>query len=109
MRRSPSSPRRGAGYCAYAEPDLHRLRFIAKARDFGFPIEDIRTLLNLWADTDRSSAEVKAIALARAAEFMRKAEALSALRDVLIKLVERCHGDARPDCPIIKELAGGRS
>ncbi|MCW1431940.1 Cu(I)-responsive transcriptional regulator [Novosphingobium sp. JCM 18896] len=105
----PPPPRRGAGYRAYAEPDLHRLRFIANARDLGFPIEDIRTLLGLWADGGRSSAEVKAVALARAKEFQRKAEALSALRDALVDLAKHCHGDERPNCPIIAELAGARN
>lgn len=104
----PAPPRRGAGYRAYGEPDLHRLRFIANARDLGFPIEEIRTLLGLWADSGRSSAEVKRIALARAEELQRKAEALTALRDSLVNLATRCHGNERPDCPIIAELAGAR-
>src|SRR3546814_13548126 len=69
----------------------------------------IRTLLSLWANTGRASAEVKRLALARADEFQRKAEALTALRDTLIDLAERCQGDERPDCPIIAELAAARS
>jgi Cu(I)-responsive transcriptional regulator len=100
----PAPARRGAGY-RDGERDLHRLRFIANARDLGFPIEEIRTLLSLWANTGRASAEVKRLALARADEFQRKAEALTALRDTLIDLAERCQGDERPDCPIIAELA----
>lgn len=86
----PAPARRGAGYRDYGERDLHRLRFIANARDLGFPIEEIRTLLSLWANTGRASAEVKRLALARADEFQRKAEALTALRDTLIDLAERC-------------------
>jgi Cu+-exporting ATPase len=105
----PAPARRGAGYRDYGERDLHRLRFIANARDLGFPIEEIRTLLSLWANTGRASAEVKRLALARADEFQRKAEALTALRDTLIDLAERCQGDERPDCPIIAELAAARS
>jgi len=101
----PAPPRRGAGYRDYGERDLHRLRFIANARDLGFPTEEIRTLLDLWADTGRASAEVKRLALARAEQFQRKAEALTALRNTLVELAERCHGDERPDCPIIAELA----
>jgi Cu(I)-responsive transcriptional regulator len=101
----PAPPRRGAGYRDYGERDLHRLRFIANARDLGFPIEDIRTLLGLWSDAGRASAEVKRVALARAEELQRKAEALTALRRTLVHLAERCHGDERPDCPIIAELA----
>jgi Cu(I)-responsive transcriptional regulator len=101
----PAPPRRGAGYRDYGERDLHRLRFIANARDLGFPIEDIRTLLGLWSDTGRTSAEVKRIALARAEELQRKADALTVLRRTLVDLAEQCHGDERPDCPIIAELA----
>ncbi|KHS45220.1 MULTISPECIES: Cu(I)-responsive transcriptional regulator [Novosphingobium] len=101
----PAPPRRGAGYRDYDERDLHRLRFIANARDLGFPIEEIRTLLGLWADTGRSSADVKRVALARAEELQRKAEALTTLRETLVDLAERCHGDERPDCPIIAELS----
>ena len=104
----PAPSRRDSGYRDYGERDLHRLRFIANARNIGFPIEDIRTLLGLWSDTGRSSAEVKRIALARAEELQRKAEALTALRRTLVDLAERCHGDERPDCPIIAELATPR-
>ena len=81
------------------------MRFIANARDLGFPIEEIRVLLDLWNDRSRASAEVKALATARAEELQRKAAALEAMRRTLVDLAERCHGDARPDCPIIEELA----
>ena len=101
----PEAPRRDSGYCDYSPADLHRLRFIANARDLGFPIEEIRTLLTLWSDRGRSSAEVKALASARAEELHRKAVALEAMRRTLLDLAERCHGDMRPDCPIIEELA----
>ncbi|KQN11739.1 MerR family DNA-binding protein [Sphingomonas sp. Leaf28] len=100
----PAPPRRGS-YRDYADADIHRLRFIANARDLGFPIEEIRTLLGLWSDRDRSSAEVKALAKARAAELGRKARALKAMQSALIDLVERCNGDDRPQCPIIESLA----
>jgi len=99
----PAPPRRGS-YRDYSDPDVHRLRFIANARDLGFPIEEIRTLLGLWSDRDRSSAEVKALAKARAAELGRKARALEAMQSALIDLVDRCHGDDRPDCPIIRRM-----
>ena len=105
----PAPPRRGAGYRDYGERDLHRLRFIANARDLGFPIEEIRTLLGLWTDTGCASAEVKQLALARAEELQRKAEALTVLHDTLVDLAERCQGDHRPDCPIINELAARRT
>lgn len=101
----PRAPRRDSGYRDYSPADLHRLRFIANARDLGFPIEDIRTLLDLWNDRSRASAEVKALATARAKELHRKAEALEAMRRTLIDLAQRCHGDTRPDCPILDNLA----
>jgi MerR family copper efflux transcriptional regulator len=100
----PSPPRRGS-YRDYSDADVHRLRFIANARDLGFPIEEIRTLLGLWSDRARSSAEVKALAESRAAELGRKVRALEAMRRSLTGLAQSCHGDDRPDCPIIEHLA----
>ena len=100
----PSAPRRGSGYRDYGEADVHRLRFIANARDLGFPIEEIRSLLGLWSDRTRASADVKALAEARAAELGRKAAALQAMQNTLLSLAANCHGDERPDCPIIDRL-----
>jgi MerR family copper efflux transcriptional regulator len=102
----PPAPRRDSGYRDYGMRDLHTLRFIGRARDAGFPIEEIRQLLALWNDRDRSSADVKALALARAAELRRKAKELDAMRRTLEELAARCHGDQRPDCPILGELEG---
>lgn len=102
----PKAARRDSGYRDYSERDLHTLRFIGRARDAGFPIEEIRQLLTLWNDRDRSSADVKALALARAAELKRKARELEAMRRSLEHLAERCHGDDRPDCPILIDLEG---
>ncbi|AMG76497.1 Cu(I)-responsive transcriptional regulator [Sphingopyxis granuli] len=102
----PAPLRRDSGYRDYTDADVHRLRFIANARDLGFPIEDIRGLLGLWSNNQRASAEVKALAIARAEELGRKAEALQALRRTLLELAERCHGDDRPDCPIIERMSG---
>jgi MerR family copper efflux transcriptional regulator len=99
----PAPPRRGS-YRDYSDADVHRLRFIANARDLGFPIDDIRTLLGLWSDRERSNAEVKALAEARAAELGRKVRALEAMRLALVDLVDHCHGDDRPDCPIIRRM-----
>lgn len=101
----PAPPRRGSGYRDYSDTDVHRLRFIANARDLGFPIQEIRTLLGLWSDRQRSSAEVKALAEARADELGRKARALEEMRRTLIDLARACHGDSRPECPIIDRLA----
>jgi MerR family copper efflux transcriptional regulator len=100
----PAPPRRGS-YRDYSDADVHRFRFIANARDLGFPIEEIRTLLGLWSDRGRSSAEVKALAEARAAELGRKVRALESMRQSLTQLAQACHGDDRPDCPIIEKLA----
>jgi len=99
----PAPPRRGS-YRDYAEADVHRLRFIANARDLGFPIEEIRTLLGLWSDHSRSSSEVKMLAQARADELGRKAAAPEDMRSTLLDLVNRCHGDDRPDCPILRRM-----
>ena len=101
----PAPPRRDSGYRDYAPADVARLRFIANARDLGFPIEEIGKLLSLWSDKERASAEVKSLALARAEELHRKAEALEAMRASLLDLAEKCHGNDRPDCPIIERLA----
>lgn len=102
----PPAARRDSGYRDYGTADVNRLRFIANARDLGFPVEDIRMLLALWSDHDRASAEVKALALARAEELAEKARALEAMRRALLALAAQCHGDDRPDCPILEGLEG---
>lgn len=101
----PAPPRRDSGYRDYSDADVSRLRFVAHARDLGFPIEEICALLGLWADKGRSSADVKALATARAEELGRKAQALEEMRATLLDLAKRCHGDERPECPIIERLA----
>ena len=98
--------RRDSGYRDYDQRDVHTLRFIGRARDLGFPIEEIGQLLALWQDRGRSSADVKAVALARAAELKRKAEELDSMRRSLERLAAECHGDERPDCPILDDLEG---
>lgn len=101
----PSAARRESGYRDYSDADVHRLRFIANARDLGFPIEEIRKLLDLWSDRARASSEVKALAEARAADLGRKADALNAMREALMDLAKSCHGNERPECPILTHLA----
>jgi Cu(I)-responsive transcriptional regulator len=101
----PAAARRDSGYRDYGAADVARLRFIANARDLGFPIEEIGTLLSLWSDGSRASSEVKALAIARAEALHRKAQALEAMRGALLDLAKRCHGDDRPDCPIIEGLS----
>ena len=102
-----AAARRDSGYRDYDGRDVHTLRFIGRARDLGFPLEEIRTLLALWNDRERSSADVKSLALARAAELKRKARELDSMRRALEHLADSCHGDQRPDCPIIDDLALG--
>lgn len=103
----PTAARRDSGYRDYDQRDVHTLQFIGRARDLGFPIEEIRQLLALWHDRSRASADVKALALARAVELKRKAQELDAMRRSLEHLADRCHGDDRPDCPILGGLEGG--
>jgi len=91
----PAATRRDSGYRDYSDADVHRLRFIANARDLGFPIEEIRKLLDLWSDRGRASSEVKALAESRAADLGRKADALQAMRRALLDLATHCHGDDR--------------
>lgn len=100
----PPPLRRDSGYRDYSDADVHRLRFIANARDLGFPIDEIGELLSLWSDQDRASADVKVLALARAEELGRKARSLEAMRASLLDLAARCRGDSRPRCPIIERL-----
>lgn len=102
----PSAARRDSGYRDYAPSDVEWLRFIGRARDLGFALDEIRALLSLWADRERASAEVKAIALARAGELERKERQLRAMRRSLEQLAAACHGDDRPDCPILDSLEG---
>ena len=104
IRLIDPAARRDSGYRDYDERDVHTLRFIGRARDLGFPIEEIRTLVGLWNDRNRSSADVKALALARAAALKRKAGELDSMRRSLEKLAAHCHGDERPDCPILEDL-----
>ncbi|HTQ70699.1 MAG TPA: Cu(I)-responsive transcriptional regulator [Acidocella sp.] len=91
-------------YRHYAPAELHELGFIRRARDLGFSFEDIRQLLSLWRDRARSSAEVKAIALRHIEELDQKAAALAAMSRTLKQLAATCHGDNRPDCPILDAL-----
>ena len=105
----PKAARRDSGYRDYDERDVNTLLFIRRARDLGFPIEEIGKLLALWQDRGRASSDVKALALARAAELKRKAKELDAMRRSLEHLAANCHGDNRPDCPILGGLEGKAS
>ena len=101
----PKAARRDSGYRDYDDKDVHTLSFIRRARDLGFPISEIAQLLALWQDRSRASADVKALALARATELKRKEQEIQAMRRSLEQLARYCHGDGRPDCPILEDLA----
>ncbi len=102
----PRARRTESGYRAYSEADVQTLRFVQKARSLGFPVKDVGALLTLWQDRGRASADVKAVALAHVDEIDRKIAELEAMRQTVLHLAERCHGDDRPDCPILDDLAG---
>ena len=93
------------GYRSFRESDLHKLAFLGRARSLGFTIEDCRTLLTLYRDRGRASADVKQVAQDHLACIDRKIVELTEMRKTLSHLVEACAGDDRPDCPILADLA----
>lgn len=97
----PKAARTDSGYRLYAESDVHNLRFIRTARDLGFGIKDIASLLRLWRNRRRASKEVKRIALAHIAELERRIEEIQTMKRALEHLADCCHGDERPECPIL--------
>jgi len=101
----PRSARQPQGYRDYDDRDVNRLRFVARARDLGFSIKEIAELLRLYSDRRRSSADVKRIALRHVAELETKIRAMRQLKHTIQQLAHRCHGDQRPDCPILDDLA----
>jgi MerR family transcriptional regulator, copper efflux regulator len=103
----PAPSRSSKGYRNYDDRALHTLRFVKHAREFGFSIDDVRELLALWANPRRASAKVKAVAQKHVEEIERKLEKLASMRRTLMKLIQCCHGDHRPDCPILDDLARG--
>ena len=101
-----TADRRANGYREYGEQHIHKLRFVQRDRGLGFSVEECRSLLSLYEDRHRASADVKHLAEARLADIDRKIEALHGMRATLAALVKSCHGDSRPDCPILDDLAG---
>ncbi|KQU50978.1 MerR family transcriptional regulator [Bosea sp. Leaf344] len=95
-----------SGYRIYAPEEVHTLRFIKRARNLGFSIDETRELLALWRDKSRASADVKRFALNHVAELEAKIAELQAMAGTLRHLAQTCHGDGRPDCPILADLAG---
>lgn len=104
----PMAGRTEAGYRVYTAADVNTLRFIHRARDFGFSIERIRLLVNLWQGR-RPSSEVKRIATEHGRELRRRIEDLSAMADALQDLADQCEGDHRPECPILRDFERGTS
>jgi len=102
----PKAQRTVADYRLYGESELHVLRFIKRARSLGFDTQEIATLLNLWRDQRRPSREVKRLVTRNIAALDRKIEELHVMRAALTELARHCHGDERPHCPILNDLAG---
>ncbi|MDL2339529.1 MAG: Cu(I)-responsive transcriptional regulator [Pseudomonadota bacterium] len=101
----PEPGRTDSGYRQYSEKEVHTLRFIRQARDLGFSIQQIGELVGLWQNRRRPSRQVKALAEAHIKELEQKAQALLAMKSTLEHLVQCCHGDDRPECPILDTLA----
>ena len=103
----PQATRAENGYRNYTGPDIETLKFIQRARRLGFSVKDVGGLLGLWRDKKRTSARVKALALRHVSEVEQRIAELETIRRTLIDLTDRCHGDERPDCPILEEFAAG--
>ncbi|HEY6134598.1 MAG TPA: Cu(I)-responsive transcriptional regulator [Rubrivivax sp.] len=103
----PTVARTDAGYRRYGDKEVHTLRFIRRGRDLGFSMAEIAELLKLWQNRRRASADVKRIALHHVAELEVRMAEMAAMRTALQQLASCCHGDTRPDCPILEDLAAG--
>lgn len=102
----PAASRTFANYRLYNDADVHRLRFIKRARNLGFSMKQIEQLLGLWSDPARSSAEVKLLAQSHADELSNRIREMQVMQRALEKLAKQCHGDQRAECPILEDLAG---
>lgn len=101
----PPAKRAGNGYRRYSETEIETLRFVRRARDLGFSLGEIAKLLALWRDRNRTSADVKALALEHARALDERIAKLASMRKTVLELAQRCHGDHRPDCPILADMA----
>ena len=101
----PAPPRTAAGYRLYRDADVHTLRFVLRARELGFPVKEIKELVSLWSSRRRSSAEVHRVASRHLAALERRIGQMEAMRGTLRHLVQACHRDERPECPILDDLA----
>ncbi len=104
-----SVARTDSGYRQYNQADVRTLQFIKRARDLGFSMAEISELVSLWNNRSRSSASVKRVAQKHVDELTQRIEAMQAMQRSLARLLEHCHGDDRPDCPILDDLGGGIS
>ena len=95
-----------SGYRQYSAADVHTLRFIKRSRDMGFSMEQVAELVGLWHNRRRTSASVKRVAQAHLEELEQRIAAMQAMQRTLAHLVHCCHGDQRPDCPILDDLSG---
>lgn len=102
----PHVARTDSGYRQYSEAEVHTLRFIRRARELGFSMEEIAELLGLWQNRRRASANVRRVAEKHARELQQRIEAMQSMQRTLQHLIHCCHGDERPDCPILDDLAG---
>lgn len=101
----PKVNRSDAGYRIYKESDVHILSFVKKARGLGFSMKEIKKLVSLWRNKSRASAEVKSLALSHVRKLEEKINELQSMVDTIKHLSKNCHGDNRPDCPILEDLA----
>lgn len=101
----PKASRSEGGYRTYSEADVHILRFVKRSRNLGFSMKEIKKLVSLWRNKARASAEVKNLAVKHIEEMEKKILELQAMTQTLKHLARNCHGDGRPDCPILNDLA----
>lgn len=105
----PRVGRTGSGYRQYSQAEVHTLQFIKRSRELGFSMDEIAELVSLWQNRRRTSASVKRIAQQHADALAQRIEAMQAMQRTLQQLMHCCHGDDRPDCPILDDLAAGPS
>ena len=105
----PPITRTDSGYRQYSEADVHTLRFIKRSRDLGFSMAEIAELVALWQNRRRASASVKRIAQQHVDELALRIQAMQAMQRSLRQLLQHCHGDERPECPILDDLANHRN
>ena len=101
----PAPARTDSGYRDYSQPEIETMRFIQRARNLGFTIKDVCELVDLWHDQHRTSAQVKSLTQRHIHEIEIKLKELESMRHTLVTLSDKCHGDDRPDCPILEDLA----